>query len=70
MDLPNTLNLATPDAAKRAGEAILAAMKVVRDAYRDLKPEDPLTKARGQAPAYMTARIANYQAALNRLTGG
>lgn len=70
VDLPNTLNLATPDAAKRAGEAILAAMKVVRDAYRDLKPEDPLTKARGQAPAYMTARIANYQAALNRLTGG
>ena len=70
MELPNTLNLATPDAAKRAGEAILAAMKVVRDAYRDLKPEDSLTRAMGQAPAYMTARIANYQAALSRLTGG
>ncbi len=70
VELPNTLHLATPDAAKRAGEAILAAMKVVRDAYRDLKPEDPLTQAVGRAPAYMTERIANYQAALSRLTGG
>ena len=70
VELPNTLHLATTDAAKRAGEAVLAAMKVVRDAYRDLKPKDPLTQAVGQAPAYMTARIANYQAALARLTGG
>lgn len=70
VELPNTLHLATTDAAKRAGEAVLAAMKVVRDAYRDLKPEDPLAKSIGQAPAYMTARIANYQAALARLTGG
>lgn len=70
VELPNTLHLATKDAAKRAGETILAAMKVVRDAYRDLKPQDKLSQVAGQAPAYMTARIANYQAALARLTGG
>jgi hypothetical protein len=70
IELPGNLNLSSADAAKRAGEAILAAMKVVRDAYRDLAPENTTAKPVGAPSAYMASQIANYQAALSRLTGG
>ncbi len=70
IELPNTLNLSTPEATKTAADLILAAMRVVRDAYRDLAPSNAVNRPVGQAPAYLTAQIANYQAALSRLTGG
>ena len=44
-------------------------MKAVRDAYRALDPTTTTAKPVGQAPAYLTAQLANYQAALARLTG-
>jgi hypothetical protein len=44
-------------------------MKAVRDAYRALAPASTLPGATGPAPAYLTAQIANYQAALARLGG-
>jgi len=44
-------------------------MKAVRDAYRALNPATARPAATGQAPAYLTAQIANYQAALARLGG-
>jgi len=70
LDLPAGLRLNDPDAAKTAGERLQAAMKAVRDAYRSL---DPSTKASpavsGPVPAYLTAQLANYQAALARLGG-
>jgi hypothetical protein len=53
------------------------AQGVVRNAYKDLvaavtpkSANAAAAAAIGKAPAYMKAQIANYQAALNRLTGG
>lgn len=68
LDLPRTLSLA-PEAAKETGERLQAAMKAVRDAYRALAPASTKPKITGTAPAYLTAQIANYQAALSRLGG-
>ncbi|WP_374275041.1 transcriptional regulator [Brevundimonas sp.] len=70
LDLPATLSLSTAETIKAAGERIQAAMKAIRDAYRALAPETAANANRGPAPAYLTAQIANYQAALSRLTGG
>ena len=69
LDLPNTLTLDSPEAIRFAGERLQAAMSVLRTAYRDLAPK-PATAIKGQAPAYLTAKIANYQEALARLGGG
>lgn len=44
-------------------------MKAVRDAYRSLSPTASTPAVTGQAPAYLTAQLANYQAALARLGG-
>jgi hypothetical protein len=58
---------------------LTTALSAVRTVYRDLetaaKPQTRLTDGRGTVhrrpvPAYLTNQIANYQAALNRLTGG
>lgn len=68
LDLPRTLSLA-PDSLKATGERLQAAMKAVRDAYRALAPASANPKISGTAPAYLTAQIANYQAALSRLGG-
>lgn len=69
LGLPRNLTLANADAVKAAGERLQAAMKAIRDAYRALNPVDPSASATGAAPAYLTAQIANYQAALARLGG-
>jgi hypothetical protein len=69
LNLPSGLTAYTPDAAKRAAEQIMAAMSVVRDAYRALAPKSATKAPVGQAPAYLSARISNYQAALDRLMG-
>ncbi|MGV9008487.1 transcriptional regulator [Brevundimonas sp.] len=69
LNLTGGLNLASAGAVKAAGEKIQAAMKAVRDAYRALDPTTATSsKPVGQAPAYLTAQLANYQAALARLT--
>lgn len=68
LDLPASLTLSGAEAIKASGERIQAALKAVRDAYRSLAPETKSAKT-GQAPAYLTAQIANYQAALSRLAG-
>jgi hypothetical protein len=70
MGLPSNLTLNDTASIKTAGEKIQAALKAVRDSYRALAPVDPATSAAGGAvPAYLTNQIANYQAALSRLTG-
>jgi hypothetical protein len=69
MDLPQTLSLSGAEAIKSTTERLRAAMRVVRDAYRGLAPESSKPAIKGEAPAYLTAQIANYQAALARLTG-
>ncbi len=69
LDLPKTLSLTDADTIKTAGVRLQAAMKAVRDAYRSLAPVSPTASATGTAPAYLTAQLANYQAALSRLGG-
>jgi hypothetical protein len=68
LDLPLTLSL-DPESLKATGERLQAAMKAVRDAYRSLAPASTTPKITGTAPAYLTAQLANYQAALARLGG-
>lgn len=69
LDLPRTLTLNDPAAIKASGERLQAAMKAVRDAYRALDPVTTTPAASGPVPAYLTAQLANYQAALARLGG-
>jgi hypothetical protein len=70
LGLSSDLTLRDADTRKTAGETILKAMSQIRAAYRALAPETTQPKPTGPAPAYLTAQLANYQAALNRLTGG
>ncbi|RZJ45563.1 MAG: transcriptional regulator [Brevundimonas sp.] len=70
LGLPTNLTLNDAAAVKAAGEKLQAAMKSIRDAYRALSPESNAPAVKGQAPAYLTAQLANYQAALSRLGGG
>ncbi|RZJ29834.1 MAG: transcriptional regulator, partial [Brevundimonas sp.] len=69
LGLPTNLSLNDAASIKTAGEKIQAAMKAIRDAYRGLSPESNTPASTGTAPAYLQAQLANYQAALARLTG-
>ncbi|MGV3578942.1 transcriptional regulator [Brevundimonas sp.] len=69
MDLPSNLTLDSAAAITAAGEKIQNAMKAIRDAYRGLAPSTANSSASGPVPAYLTNQLANYQAALARLTG-
>ena len=73
--LSNELNLSNEDAIKNAVALLAKSLTKVRDAYRTLEtaakpPVVASPGAGGAAPAYLTNQIANYQAALDRLTGG
>ncbi len=75
LKIANDLNLNSPDAIKEAMSEFSTAMSTIRTAYRDLltaaSPQTAASKAAtGPVPAYLTAQIANYQAALDRLTAG
>jgi hypothetical protein len=76
LGLPSDLNLSNPAQVSHALAELVAAQGVVRSAYKDLKAAlDPnaaaaAAKPTGPVPAYLTNQIANYQAALSRLTGG
>ncbi|MDP3400704.1 MAG: transcriptional regulator [Brevundimonas sp.] len=69
LDLPQALSLSTKEARTASGERLQAAMKAVRDAYRSLAPTSTSNATSGPVPAYLTAQLANYQAALSRLGG-
>ena len=70
LDLSGNLSLGDPASVKTAGERLQAAMKAVREAYRALDPATTAqAAANGPVPAYLTNQLANYQAALARLTG-
>ncbi|HZW16733.1 MAG TPA: transcriptional regulator [Brevundimonas sp.] len=69
LDLQKTFSLSGEEAIKSTVERLKAAMRVVRDAYRSLAPESSKPVITGEVPAYLSAQIANYQAALNRLMG-
>ena len=70
IDLPETLNLASSAGSVNAKDFIQSALRSVREAYRAMSP---LMQNVGKTPtaqpsAYMQSQIANYQAALARLT--
>jgi len=76
LGLPSDINLSNSDQVKHAAAEVAAAMGVIRTIYKDLvaaatpKSAQTAAAAGGTAPAYLTNQIANYQAALDRLTGG
>jgi hypothetical protein len=69
LNLPSNINLSDAKSIAAAGEALQNALKGIRDAYRGLAPETKSAAASGPVPAYLTNQLANYQAALARLTG-
>jgi hypothetical protein len=72
------MSLDTPSSISHVAAELAAAMGVIRQAYKDLQtaatPASVLAQQKavssGTVPAYLTNQIANYQAALQRLTGG
>jgi len=76
LSLDRDANLSSAEQMKHAAAEIATAMGVIRTAYKDLvaaatpKSATKSPTITGQAPAYLTSQIANYQAALARLTGG
>jgi hypothetical protein len=69
-----SLDLASKADIKAASDGIANAITTVRAIYADLKkaatPQPLNPTVAGTVPAYLTARIADYQSALNRLTAG
>ena len=75
LGLPAELDVSSETAIKNSLSVLSKSLTRVRDAYRQLeaaaKPQTTTSAAaNGPVPAYMTSQIANYQAALDRLTGG
>lgn len=77
LKLDTAINLSSADQIKHAAAELATAMGVIRNIYKDLvaaaspKTATPAAStASGPVPAYLTNQIANYQAALDRLTAG
>ncbi len=80
LSLDTGLDLTTDAGRAAATAAMTKALSAVRNAYREMADKangvktDTSTasggKTGGTVPAYLTSQIANYQAALDRLTGG
>jgi hypothetical protein len=77
LGLASDLNLSNQAQINHVASELTAAMGVIRSAYKDLvagaQPkgvQQASASANGPVPAYLTNQIANYQAALDRLTGG
>ncbi len=77
LEFDTSLNLNSDANIAKALASLQATLKNVQKAYTYLRygdPQDSDTAKKGRTggavPQYMTDKIANYQAALNRLTGG
>ena len=75
LTLANDLKLNTDDAIRNSQLVLSRALTAIRTAYKDLeaasKPASLTSNAiNGPVPAYLSNQISNYQAALDRLTGG
>ena len=71
LNLPSNLDLSSAAGIKSAITALAAAAATVKSVYADMitPPSSPATSNSGTVPQYLTDQIANYQAALERLTG-
>ena len=79
LQLAPELDLSDEAGRKNATSVITRAMSAVRTAYREIadiamgvdsSAASTSGKTGGTVPAYLKNQISNYQAALNRLTGG
>jgi hypothetical protein len=74
LKLARDLSIDSKEAIKATIDELTQATAVIRTAYRDLQaglnPQANKPKVNGEVPAYLKDQIANYQAALVRLTGG
>ncbi|MFL5295373.1 MAG: hypothetical protein ACJ798_03225 [Phenylobacterium sp.] len=79
LGLSSSLNLSNASQISHALASVSSALGVIRQVYRDLvaaaTPKSALAAAQaagkvGEAPAYLKAQVANYQAGLARLLGG
>lgn len=79
LQLPPELDITTDEGRKNANMVITRAMSQVRSAYREIADTalgvknnntSSSGKTGGTVPTYLKNQVANYQAALNRLTGG
>ena len=77
LGLESDLNLSDADQVSHAQAVLSAAQDVIRQAYKDLvaaatpkSAQNAAAAASGKVPAYLSNQISNYQAALDRLTGG
>lgn len=79
LQLPPELDLTTEAGRKNANAVITRAMSQIRTAYREAADaangvtsdgSKKAGKTDGTVPKYLTDQLSNYQAALNRLTGG
>lgn len=70
LKLDRDLTLNSDAEIKRAIGELATAMSTLKTAFRDLKSasEPAAAKLTGEAPAYLKNQLANYQAALSRLT--
>jgi hypothetical protein len=65
------LNLGSANDIKQAQAALQLALSTVRTIYGDMTTPPPTdTSGKNAPPKYLTNQIAQYQAALSRLTGG
>ena len=71
LGLESSLSLSTPGGIKNAVAQLGGAITTVKQIYTDMttKPSKTTAGYQGAVPAYLTAEISNYQAALARLTG-
>lgn len=70
IDLPMSMSVKDPASAKAATEALAMGLSALRQAYRAMNPATEIAaKPTGTVPTYLKSQIANYQAALSRLTG-
>lgn len=71
LQLPSTLTLTTSNEIKQAQSALALALSTVRTIYTDMTTVPAVdTSKGGTVPSYITKQQAQYQAALDRLTGG
>ncbi len=82
LNIDKDYKLDTKEAIQATIDSLNGAAVVLRNAYRTLATNlDPVEKEKSQSkttagrsdgtvPAYLKNQIANYQAGLNRLTGG
>jgi hypothetical protein len=69
LGIETTLNLSTPSGAANALTQIGSAITTVKQIYSQMTTPPSPAGANGKVPAFLTAEISNYQAALVRLTG-